>query len=72
MIAGAAIESFTRVIAMGDTPYRAESHYYRAKAALQLGQRAEALDDLRVAEAGAGTLATQARTLADSVRGTTR
>ena len=68
----AAVQSFARVIAMGDTPYLAESHYYRAKSQLQLGRRTEALGDLVAAEVGNAALASQARALADSIRGIQR
>jgi tetratricopeptide (TPR) repeat protein len=59
---------FARVIALGDTPYRPEAHFYRAKALLRLGRRTEALADLRSAAALEGIIADQARALADSVQ----
>ena len=59
---------FARVIALGDTPYRPEAHFYRAKALLRLGRRTEALTDLRSATALPGVIGTHARALADSVQ----
>ena len=44
--ARAAAESFARVIARGDTPYRDEAQLYEAKALLRLGRGRDALDVL--------------------------
>jgi len=59
---------FGRVIALGDTPYRPEAHFYRAKALLRLGRVADALADLRRAAALPGVIGTHAHALADSVQ----
>ena len=66
--AEAAATGFGRVIALGDTPYRPEAHFYRAKALLRLGRIAEALADLRSAAALPGVIGTHAHALADSVQ----
>ena len=63
-----AAAGFGRVIALGDTPYRPEAHFYRAKALLRLNRAAEALTDLQSAAALEGVVATHARALADSVQ----
>ena len=63
-----AANAFRRVIALGDTPYLPEAHYYRAKALLQLGDRAAALAELAAVPTTATTIAGQAAALADSVR----
>jgi tetratricopeptide (TPR) repeat protein len=59
---------FARVIALGDTPYRLEAYFYRAKALLRLGRTTDALADLQSAAALEGVVATHARALADSVQ----
>jgi tetratricopeptide (TPR) repeat protein len=60
--------AFARVIALGDTPYRAEAHYYRAKALLRIGRGAEALALLdRLGDPASG-IDPAARALADSIR----
>ena len=41
-----AASEYERVLAHGDTPYRAESRYYRAKALLRLGRLADAKAEL--------------------------
>ena len=66
--ADAATAEFSRVIALGASPYLAEAHFYRAKAHLLRGRANEALADLRAAAADS-SVAEQARLLADSVRG---
>ena len=63
-----AATGFGRVIALGDTPYRPEAHFYRAKALLRLGRTSEALADLRRAAALPGVIGTHANALADSVQ----
>ena len=62
-----AADAFERVIALGDTPYLAEAHYYLAKALLRLGRPQEANDHLRTAADGRGELSESATALADSV-----
>ena len=57
-----------RVIALGDTPYRAEAAYYRAKALLRAGDADAALRELEIAVADVGVIGEQAAALADSVR----
>lgn len=59
---------FGRVIALGDTPYRPEAHFYRAKALLRLGRSTEAVTDLRSAAALEGVIGPHAHALADSVQ----
>ena len=63
-----AAAGFGRVIALGDTPYRLEAHFYRAKALLRVGRATEALADLRRATALPGVIAGHAHALADSVQ----
>lgn len=65
----AAADGFARVLAMGESPYRGEAAYLRAKALLREGRAEEALAMLAAA-GGARTmpgLARSARALADSV-----
>jgi len=62
-----AAASFARVIALGDTPYLAEAHFYRAKALLRLGQAPAALVELRQAAGLGGVIGGYARMLTDSV-----
>ena len=65
---GAAAE-FARVISMGETPYLAEAHYYRAKALLLLNRPSDAMAELdRSAQSGAEPISSAARSLRDSVR----
>lgn len=67
--ATSAVEELARVIAMGQTQYRAEAHYYRAKALLRLNRRSDALTELEQAiGAGNESVETVARSLRDSVR----
>lgn len=54
---------FTRVIAFGATPYKAEAHFYRAKARLQQRDERGAINDLREASAHASPIAENARVL---------
>ena len=62
-----AAASFAGVVALGDTPYLAEAHFYRGKALLRLGQSAAALTELRQASALGGVIAGYARALTDSI-----
>ena len=65
---GAATE-FARVAAMGETPYLAEAHYYRAKALLRLAQFNDAELELgKAAAAGNESMQVIAAALRDSVR----
>ena len=66
-----AVEAYGRVIALGDSPYLAEAHYYRAKALLRLGRSGEALADLSRATRLGGIIGASALALSDSVRGMT-
>lgn len=59
---------FRRVIALGETPYLAEAHYYLAKALLRLGRAAEAQEHLRMAAQASEELREPAGLLADSVQ----
>lgn len=64
-----AAEQFARVIEMGDTPYRAEAHYYRAKALLRLDQPNDAAAELdRSIKTGVDDVQRMARSLRDSLR----
>ena len=64
-----AAEQFERVIAMGDTPYRAEAHYYRAKALLRLDQPNDAAAELDLSiKSGVDDVQRMARLLRDSLR----
>lgn len=64
-----AAEQFARVIAMGHTPYRAEAHYYRAKALLRLDQPNDAAAELGLSiKSGADDVQRMARSLRDSLR----
>jgi TolA-binding protein len=64
-----ATTAFDAVLAAGDSPYRVEAYYYRAKCLLQLGDRERAIADLAAAAAERGEAADQARALRDSVSG---
>jgi len=65
----AASEQFARVIDMGDTPYRAEAHYYRAKALLRLDQPNDAAAELDLSiKSGMDDVQRMARSLRDSLR----
>lgn len=67
--AKSAAEEFARVIGMGETPYLAEAHYYRAKALLRLDRFAEAVTELeRSIRAGNESIQTIAQSLRDSLR----
>ncbi len=65
--ASEAASGYAKVIALGDTPYLAEAHFYRAKALLRLGQAAAALAELRQAAGLGGVIGGYARALGDSV-----
>lgn len=67
--ASSAADEFARVIAMGQTPYLAEAHYYRAKALLRLDQFSDAVTELeRSVQAGDESIQSIARSLRDSLR----
>lgn len=62
-----AADGFARVLARGDTPYRAEARYYRAKALLRSGRSSDALEELRRVTRADGVTYEMASALADSV-----
>jgi hypothetical protein len=62
-----AATAFRRVIALGETPYLAEAHYYLAKALLREGKAGPALRELRAVPPGDSPIAASAAALADSV-----
>ena len=64
----AAHNALEQVIALGDTPYRLEGHYYNAKALLRLGDADAASAQLDLVRNEPGEIGDQARALADSVR----
>lgn len=67
--AKSAAEEFARVVAMGQTPYLAEAHYYGAKAFLRLDQFSNAATALEQSiGAGNESIETIARSLRDSLR----
>jgi len=67
--ASTAVAEFARVIAMGQTPYLAEAHYYRAKALLRLNEPSEAVAELdRSIRAGEDPIKSAAQSLRDSLR----
>ena len=63
-----AAAAFERVQSLGDTPYLAEAHFYRAKALLRLRNPSSALAELAAVPAASTTMSDQAGVLADSVR----
>lgn len=64
-----AAEQFALVIGMGDTPYRAEAHYYRAKALLRLDQPNDAAAELDLSiKSGVDDVQRMAQSLRDSLR----
>lgn len=67
--ASSAADEFARVIAMGQTSYLPEAHYYRAKALLRLDRAREAVTELeRSVQTGDDSTKTIARSLRDSLR----
>ena len=62
-----AVDAFGRVLARGDTPYRAEARYYRAKALLRMGRGDDARADLAALTRADGAAFEMAAALADSV-----
>lgn len=65
--AGEAAEEFQRVLSFGDTPYREEARYYRAKALLRLGRAADARAELARLSPADGVVYDMAKALDDSV-----
>ena len=65
--ANEAADAFQRVLAFGDTPYRAEARYYRAKALLRVGRATEARAELVRLSPVDGVVYDMGRALADSV-----
>lgn len=67
--ASGAAEEFARVIGMGETPYLAEAHYYRAKALLRLNQLSDAVAELdRSIRSGDDPIRSTTRSFRDSIR----
>ncbi len=66
------LEPLSRVIALGDTPYRSEAHYYRAKALLQQGRTRDAMVELAAVSGDQSVIGLTAGALADSITGTQR
>ena len=62
-----AADAFQRVLAYGDTPYRAEARYYRAKALLRVGRASEARAELARLSPADGIVFDMGKALADSV-----
>ena len=62
-----AATAFRRVIALGDTPYRAEAHYYLAKALLHQGKAGPALRELQQVPPSDSPIAESAAALADTI-----
>ena len=62
-----AASEYDRVLAHGDTPYRAESRYYRAKALLRMGRLADAKAELVQLTRTDGITFEMGRALADSL-----
>lgn len=62
-----AVDEFQRVLSHGETPYRAEARYYRAKALLRLGRRADAQAELARLTSVDGVVYDMGRALADSI-----
>ena len=65
--ASEAANEFQRVLAHGDTPYRAEARYYRAKALLRVGRATDARAELARLLPVDGVVYDMGRALADSV-----
>ncbi len=70
--AAEAADAFRLVVALGDSPYLSEAHYYLAKALLRQGNRAAALRELRAVPTVDKQVAAAAAALADSIRSTER
>ena len=64
----AAADALRRVIALGDTPYLPEAHYYLAKALLRSGDGDGALRELGAVRSADTVVAATASALADSIR----
>lgn len=62
-----AANEYQRVLVHGDTPYRAEAVYYRAKAFLRLGRAADAQAELARLTPSEGVIFDMGKALADSV-----
>ena len=62
-----AADEFGRVGGMSFSSYTSESHFYRAKALLQLGKTREAIAALEKASAVAGPIQSHAKSLTDSI-----
>jgi tetratricopeptide (TPR) repeat protein len=64
-----AVDSFDRVIALGESVYLTETYFYRAKALLRLDRANTALEDLARASRRPHAFAPLTAALADSVKG---
>lgn len=62
-----AADEFQHVLAHGETPYRAEARYYRAKALLRLSRRADAQAELAKLTSADGVVYDMSKALADSI-----
>ena len=65
--AAEAVDAFQRVVAHGETPYRAEARFYRAKALLRVGRAADAQAELTHLTPDNGVVYEMGRTLTDSI-----
>jgi hypothetical protein len=62
-----AADEFARVLSHGETPYRAEARYYRAKALLRLGRAGDAQAELGRLTPADGVAYDMGKALADSI-----
>ena len=67
----AAIDSLRRTIALGDSPFREDAHFYLAKAYLKTGNVDEAVKELKNALQLRGERAAEAEQLLSQVRAIT-
>lgn len=67
-----AADGFRRVVALGESPYLAESHYYLAKALIRMGRGGDAVAELRKIGTDRPDVFGPAAALAESVETTPR
>jgi TolA-binding protein len=65
--ASEAADEFQRLLSHGESPYRAEALYYRAKALLRMGRSADASAELAKLTQDGGVTYDMGRALADSI-----